>query len=292
MSDSPYIQDVTLENFVDVVVEGSRTVPVLVDFWADWCQPCQMLMPILAKLADEYQGRFILAKCDTDANQEIAMQLGIRSLPTVKLFVNGQPVDEFMGAQPEGQVREFLDRYVEAAGVGEGPSGSLSEQALALFDAGDTQGANALINAELEQNPDSVPAWLALAQLALAAGEFDKVQQALDKLPDDERNKPEAARIAGMLKFSGVVDSNMDFGALKAGAASDSLEPQERYQYAIHCLMQGNPVEALDQLLLLLQRAPDWNDGEAQKSLISVFDVLGDDPLVGKYRRKMFNLLH
>ncbi len=95
------IKDSTQDTFMADVIEGSKEVPVLVDFWADWCQPCQMLMPILAKLADEYQGKFILAKCDTDANQEIAMQLGIRSLPTVKLFVDGQPVDEFMGTKPE-----------------------------------------------------------------------------------------------------------------------------------------------------------------------------------------------
>ena len=289
MSDSPYIQDVDLQNFVQVVIEGSKSVPVLVDFWADWCQPCQMLMPILAKLADEYQGKFILAKCDTEANQEIAMQLGIRSLPTVKLFVNGQPVDEFMGAKPESEVRAFLDTHIEGGSGVEAVS--LSEQAMALFDAGDTQGANALINTEIEKNPESADAWLALAQLAMASGEFDKVSLALEKMPAEARKQPEAARIAGMLKFSEVVDANTDINTLRQAVEDGSIDSAGRHQFAIACLMQGDAELALQQLLVLLQRDSQWNDNEARKSLIAVFDVLGDDPLVGVYRRKMASVL-
>lgn len=289
MPDSPFIHEATPENFVQIVIEGSKNVPVLVDFWADWCQPCQMLMPILAKLADEYQGKFILAKVDTEAHQAIAMQLGIRSLPTVKLFINGQPVDEFMGAQPESVVREFLGKYIEAGGNSEA---SLSEQAMHLFDAGDTQGANTLINTALEQDPENNQAWLALAQLALASGEYDKVTIALDKLPADERKKPEASRIAGLLKFSELADSQIDFNTLAQQAEDGAIDTEGRYQLAIHSLLQGAAEQALQQLLLLLQQAPEWREGEARKSLIAVFDVLGTDPLVSQYRRKMFNLLH
>ena len=114
MSDSPYIVEVTKENLESVVQQSMQT-PVLIDFWAGWCEPCQTLMPILAKLADEYQGAFILAKVDTEAEQEIAQQLGIRSLPTVKLVINGGVVDEFSGALPETEVRAFLDKHIEAA---------------------------------------------------------------------------------------------------------------------------------------------------------------------------------
>lgn len=288
MSDSPYIQEINLENFVQVVIEGSQHVPVLVDFWADWCQPCQMLMPILAKLADEYQGKFILAKCDTDANQQIAMQLGVRSLPTVKLFVNGQPVDEFMGAQPEGEVRAFLDKHIEG---GPAEQADLMSQVMELFEAGNTVGANALINAELEKHPDNTDAWLALAQLALASGELEKVNIALDKLPADVRNKPEAARIAGLAKFSEVADHDVDYLTLRHAADSGSIDSPGRFQYAIHSLLQGDAETALQQLLTLLQRDPQWNDGEARKSLIAVFDVLGSDPLVSTYRRKMASLI-
>lgn len=290
MSDSPYIQEVNLDNFVQVVIEGSKTVPVLVDFWADWCQPCKTLMPILAKLAEEYRGKFILAKVDTEANREIAMQLGIRSLPTVKLFMDGQPVGEFTGAQPESEVRAFLDKYIQPGDDAEPLS--LLEQATAMFDAGDAQGANKLINRELEKNPENADAWLALAQLALASGEYDKVEVALGKLPTDQRKKPEATKIAGLLKFAEVAGPDIDYDTLQKNFDSGSIDSEGRYQLAIHNLMQGSAERALQQLLLLQQHAPDWSDGEAQKSLIAVFDVLGTDPLVAVYRRKMFNQLH
>ena len=111
MAESPYIIDVTRENYAQIM-EASFEVPVLIDFWASWCQPCQVLMPVLAKLADEYQGKFLLGKLNTEEEQEIAAQFGIRSIPNVKLFRDGQPVDEFLGALPESAVREFLDRHV------------------------------------------------------------------------------------------------------------------------------------------------------------------------------------
>ena len=138
MADSPYIVDVTRENFESVILHGSMQGPVLVDFWADWCEPCKTLMPILAKLADEYQGAFTLAKVDTEANQEIAAQLGIRSLPTVKLIINGAIADEFTGALPEGEVRAFLEKHIGAAAV---PEGGAVETAQALAAQGQTEQA-------------------------------------------------------------------------------------------------------------------------------------------------------
>ena len=138
MAESPYIIDVTRDNYAQVM-EASFKVPVLIDFWASWCQPCQVLMPILARLADEYQGKFLLGKLNTEEQQEIAAQFGIRSIPTVKLFRDGQPVDEFMGALPEGAVRQFLDRHVARE------SDTQLDEARDLLRTGNTDGAIALL---------------------------------------------------------------------------------------------------------------------------------------------------
>ena len=145
MTQSQYIYEVDTENYGRIVVEGSRSVPVLVDFWAEWCQPCKLLMPILARLAEAYQGKFILAKINTEEQQAIAAEFGIRSIPTVKLFRHGEPVDEFMGALPESEIRAFLDRHIPRE------SDQLVAQADQLIQAGKTEQAVKLI----EQAPIS-----------------------------------------------------------------------------------------------------------------------------------------
>ena len=143
MTDSPHIVQLDEQNFMEVVVDGSQTTPVLVDFWADWCEPCKALMPILEKLAVEYAGAFVLAKLDTERFPGIAQQAGIRSLPTVMLFSGGRPVDQFMGAQPETEIRRFLETHVgPPAGDGgaEEPGDTVLAQAMALFEQGDAAG--------------------------------------------------------------------------------------------------------------------------------------------------------
>ena len=167
MADSPYIIEVTRENFQELM-EASFKVPVLLDFWASWCQPCQVLMPILAKLADEYEGKFLLGKINTEEQQEIAAHFSIRSIPTVKAFRDGQPVDEFMGALPESAVREFLDKQLGQKPEDEGTLAAL-ELALAKVDEGDFAAAEAV----------------------------------LDSLPADEQDKPEVVSLRSRLYFAG-----------------------------------------------------------------------------------------
>ena len=162
MAESPYIIDVTRENYAQVM-KASFEVPVLIDFWASWCQPCQALMPVLAKLADEYQGKFVLGKLNTEEQQEIAAQFGIRSIPNVKLFRNGQPVDEFMGALPERAVREFLDRHIARE------SDVTVQEAREKLAAGDADAAIALLNQARAADPDNPRVVLALAGAQAAA---------------------------------------------------------------------------------------------------------------------------
>ena len=162
MADSPYIVEVTAENFQTVILEGSMQQPVLVDFWASWCQPCQALMPLLAKLADEYAGKFILAKINTEEQQAIAAQFQIRSIPAVKLVHQGKLVDEFTGALPEAEIRAFLDRHIQQEASADD---NAIEQAYALLMRGQSDAAATLIQQSLDADPKNPQAIVAFAKL-------------------------------------------------------------------------------------------------------------------------------
>ena len=197
MADSPYIFDIDEANYEQIVLQGSHQVPVLVDFWASWCQPCQLLMPLLAKLVEEYQGRFILAKINTEEQQAIAGQFGIRSIPTVKLFRDGQPVDEFAGALPESEIRAFLDRHLPRAS-----DGSVA-QAEERLHAGDTEGALALLSQAREEDPGNPRLLVAMAQIQAAERRSPRPpNKAWPSSPPTSRNKPEVQTLRAQLFFN------------------------------------------------------------------------------------------
>jgi len=251
VADSPFIIDVTRENFQQVM-EASFRVPVLLDFWASWCQPCQVLMPILARLAEEYQGDFLLGKLNTEEEQEIAAQFGIRSIPTVKLFRNGQPVDEFMGALPELAVREFLDRHVARES-----------------------------DATVEQ-----------AREHLRGGDIAAAETALDSLPADEQDKPEVATLRTQLFFEGQVAGAPDATQLEARLAADPGDHEALHLLALRKVVDQDYETAMDLLLTLMQKDRGFADDAGRRGLLKVFELLGDDPRVSQYRRRMAGLLH
>ncbi len=285
MTASPYVVDIDQSNFEQIVLAGSHQVPVLVDFWADWCQPCQILMPILAKLADEYQGRFILAKLNTEEQQAIAAQFGIRSIPTVKLFKGGQAVDEFAGALPEGQIRAFLDRHLPRAS-----DGSIAAAQERLM-AGDVTAALALLQTARDEDPDNARILIALAQAQAASGDIEAAEQTLDTLPADEQQKPEVTSLRGRLFFDRIALGSDDSQALRARL--DTAEDSDaRYRLAAHQVMAGDNEGAMENLLRLMQTDRRFGDDAARQALLKLFDMLADDPMVSRYRARMFNLLH
>lgn len=286
MADSPYIFEIDQTNYEQIVLHGSHQVPVLVDFWATWCQPCQLLMPILAKLADEYQGRFILAKINTEEQQAIAGQFGIRSIPTVKLFRNGAPVDEFMGALPEAQIRAFLDRHLPRASDG------AVEQAEQRLRAGDADGALHLLSEARRSDPGNPRILVAMAQVEAAAGHLETAQKTLDELPQDEQDKAEVRQLRGQLFFDAITLAAPPAETLESRLAGNPGDSEARYQLAAHQIM-GNDVEgALENLLLVMQRDRRYGDDAARLALLKVFDMFGEDPAITRYRARLFALLH
>ncbi len=295
MAESPHIIALDESNFVEVVVEGSATQPVLVDFWADWCGPCKSLMPILEKLAIEYDGAFVLAKLDTEAHPGIAQQLGIRSLPTVKLFKDRQLVDEFMGALPESEVRAFLEKHVTAAPEQQDTAeDDRVEAAMQLFDAGQPEAARDMLKMAQAEDPANQQILLALGQVCIATGDIDTAESCNSALSEEEQDSVAGKRLAGMLALAkeSTESGQSDTAALESRLAADESDAEARYELAVQLAMQGEVQTGMDHLLKIVQQAPDFNDGAARKKLITLFDVLGDDPIVGVYRRKMFALLH
>lgn len=294
MTDSPHIIALDESNFVEVVVEGSAIQPVLVDFWADWCEPCKALMPVLEKLAIEFDGAFILAKLDTEAHPGIAQQLGIRSLPTVKLFKDKQLVDEFMGALPEGEVRTFLEKHIDLQPAEEEEQiDNRVEAAMQLFDAGQVNEAQEKLKVAQAEDPANPQILLALGQVSIAAGDLDTADTCVSVLPEEERESAAGKRLTGMLalaKEAGGEQANK--AELEAAIAADEKNVEARYTLALQMALGGDVQGAMDHLLKILMFQPDYNDGAAKKKLISLFDVLGDDPMAGVYRRKMFAMLH
>ncbi len=286
MTDSTHIAAVTTVDFERIVIQGSFERPVLVDFWADWCAPCRQLMPILSRLAEEFNGQFFLAKVDTEAEQALAAQFGIRSLPTVQLFKDGQVVDQFMGALPEGQIREFLSRHLSRA------SDRLLDQARQSMAAGDLTDAAALIERAQREDPDNSRVFIAQVQLQAAQGNAEDALALLERTPLDLANDPEIAALRGRLAFSAAVIDAPSAEALAAQLEANPNASAARYQLAARQVLADDYEAALDNLLTLLKRDRQYGDDAARKGMVAIFDLLGGGELVTGYRAKMLSSLY
>lgn len=283
---SPNVFDATAAQFEEDVIRRSMQTPVLVDFWAEWCGPCKTLGPLLEKLAADYHGAFVLAKVDVDKQQELAAAFQIRSVPTVMLVKDGQLVDGFPGALPEGQLREFLKHHgIEPA---EAPAEAEAAPEAAPIDP--HQEVLRLRKA-VEAEPDKDEHKLDLALVLLQTGGAAEAEQLLDRLPANLATDDRTVKARAKLGFAALLKDAPPAEVLQAAIAADPDDLRARHLLGVRQLVAGDAEAGLAQFLEMLRRDRKYGDDLARKSLIDAFRVLDDEDLVSKVRRQMSALL-
>ena len=278
--------DTTFETFARDVIDASQEVPVLVDFWASWCGPCKALMPVLTKLADEYNGAFKLAKVNIDEQQQLAQQFRVRSVPTVKVVKGGQVVDEFMGAQPESQVRAMLDEYIVRE------SDKQMHAALERYNNGDASAKQDMINI-INSDPHNNNLRLLYVDVLMREKQYDDARAILQSLPADIRQQPEVAGLLGRLEFLCTARESADADTLLATLEKEPDNCEARYQLSSLYITRAEYDKALEQLLEIMRRDRQYGDDAGRKGMLKVFEMLGGKgELVSRYRQKMAGLLY
>ena len=289
---SDFSRDISDAEFDTEVLAASHKVPVLVDFWAPWCQPCRVLKPILEKLAGEYAGRFLLIKINSDENPDAAARYGVRGIPAVKAFVAGEQVDEFSGALPESQVRAFIERILPS------PASALIEAAQAARAEGELSTALALLDDARAADPANVHAWLESVEAYLAGAHVAEARAALDSVEARVRTPTDATRFAALrarveLQAAG---QGGDVDALSALVAAKPDDLPARQQLANALALAGRYRDAMEQFLALVQRDRQWGDEAGRKGLLNLFTLLAaqadQEALVREYRVKLSRTLN
>jgi putative thioredoxin len=286
-----HTKDGTDQGFMADVIEASKTQPVIVDFWAPWCGPCRTLGPILERNVEARKGAVKLVKINTEEHQAYAGQLGVRSIPAVYAFHKGRPVDGFLGAQPESQVKAFIDRLVNGTDSAQVIAEALA-QAEAASQAGDIALAAEIYAAVLQEEPEHVAAIAGLARCYLANGDIDRARATLEMVPEAKKNDAAVKGVRLAIDMAADAPAPTELDAALSAVNANPGDHAKRYDLAEQYAAAGRYKDAADHLLIILTAKLGWEDGKAKTKLLQVFEAAGStDPVTIEGRRRLASLM-
>ena len=287
-----HVKDVNEETFMDDVIEASKTSPIVVDFWAPWCGPCKTLGPALEAEVKATNGKIKMVKIDIDQNQNLASQMRIQSIPAVFAFVDGQPIDGFMGAKAPSELKSFIDKLLEKVTNDDGDLSEAIAVANEMLNAEEFNDAAETFEAILGEDPESALAFVGLFNAKMGAKKINDAKKMLDEVPEALKNKSEILALQAQIDLSNQAEGVGEINDLRSTLTNDENNHQARFDLALALFTKGETSEAIQELLTIFRVDQEWNDDAARQQLFKFFDILGsENPITLSGRRQLASML-
>ncbi|MDC1410500.1 tetratricopeptide repeat protein [Amylibacter sp.] len=291
-SEEIFIKDVNEDTFMDDVIEASKSSPIVVDFWAPWCGPCKTLGPALEAEVKATNGKIKMVKIDIDQNQNLASQMRIQSIPAVFAFVDGQPIDGFMGAKAPSELKVFIEKLLEKVTDDEGDLSEAIAVADEMLEAEEFDDAAETFEAILGEDPSSSLAFVGLFKSKMGAKKLNDAKKMLEEIPDTLKDKPEILALQAQIELTNQAEGIGELNDLRKLLSTDVNNHQVRFDLALALFTKGETSEAIQELLVIFRVDQDWNDDAARQQLFKFFDILGgEDPITLSGRRQLASMV-